>query len=126
MASSNSYFIAISYIETISLGYYHCVESVQIRSYFWSVFFCIQSKYRKTWTRNNSVFGHFSRSVCVQNNLVFHSITFNCNHMPNQLVFAIRTRTFSLINPFLKNCWPMQSVIVLRFFEWTLLKSFHS
>ena len=23
---------------------------------------CIQSEYRKTWTRNNSVFGHFSRS----------------------------------------------------------------
>ena len=26
---------------------------------------CIQSKYRKTWTRNNSVFGHFLRSVLV-------------------------------------------------------------
>ena len=25
----------------------------------------IQSKYRKIWTRNNSVFGHFSRSVCI-------------------------------------------------------------
>ena len=44
--------------------------SVQIRSYFWSVFFCIyevnlciQYKYRKILTRNNSVFGHFSRSV---------------------------------------------------------------
>ena len=24
---------------------------------------CIQSEYRKIWTRNNSVFGHFSRSV---------------------------------------------------------------
>ena len=33
----------------------HCVKSVQIRSYFWSVFSCIQ-----TW--NNSIFGHFSRS----------------------------------------------------------------
>ena len=39
----------------------YCVKSVQIRSCFWSVFSCIQSEYRKKWTRNNSVFGHFSR-----------------------------------------------------------------
>ena len=32
-----------------------CVKSVQIQSYFCSVFSCI-------WTRNNSAFGHFSRS----------------------------------------------------------------
>ena len=32
----------------------HCVKSVQIQSYFWSVFSCI-------WTRKNSVFGHISR-----------------------------------------------------------------
>ena len=40
----------------------HCVKSVQIWSYLWSVFSCIQYKYRKIWTRNKSVFGHFSRS----------------------------------------------------------------
>ena len=40
----------------------HCVKSVQIRSNFWSVFSCIQSKYRKIRIKNNSVFGHFSRS----------------------------------------------------------------
>ena len=49
----------------------HCVKSVQMRSFFWSVFSCIrteygnirvQFKYRKIRTRNNSVFGHFSRS----------------------------------------------------------------
>ena len=34
----------------------------KIRSYFWSVFPCIQSEYRKILTRNNSVFGHFLRS----------------------------------------------------------------
>ena len=39
----------------------HCVKSIQIRSFFWSVYFCIQSEYRKIRTRNNSVFGHFSR-----------------------------------------------------------------
>ena len=41
----------------------HCVKSVQIRSYFWSVFSCIRTEYRKMRTRNNSVFGHFSCSV---------------------------------------------------------------
>ena len=46
----------------------HCVKSVQIQSYFWSIFSCngtnlrIQSEYRKIQARNNSVFGHFSRS----------------------------------------------------------------
>ena len=54
----------------------HCVKSVQMRSYFWSVFSCIrteyedllcnlliQSEYRKIGTTNNFEFGHFSRSV---------------------------------------------------------------
>ena len=41
---------------------HHCVKSVQIRSYFWFVFSCIQSEYRKIRTRKNFVFGHFSRS----------------------------------------------------------------
>ena len=40
----------------------YCVKSVQIRSYFWSIFSCNQSEFRTIRTRNNSVFGHFSRS----------------------------------------------------------------
>ena len=32
----------------------HCVKSVLIWSYVWSVFSCIQSEYRKIRTRNNS------------------------------------------------------------------------
>ena len=44
-------------------GFYnHCVKNVQIRSYFWSVFSCIWTQYRKIRNRNNSLFGHFSRS----------------------------------------------------------------
>ena len=43
-----------------------CMKSVQIRSYFWFVFSCIQSKYRKIRTRNNSVFGHISRSANIK------------------------------------------------------------
>ena len=62
----------------------HCVKSVQIRIYFWSVFSCIwteygeiwslriQSEYRKTRTRNNSVFGNFSRSEGVHLTLPPH------------------------------------------------------
>ena len=41
----------------------YCVKSVQIRSYFWSVFSYIRTEYRKIRTRNNSVLGPFSRSV---------------------------------------------------------------
>ena len=52
----------------------HCVESVQKRSYFWSVFsygvnLCIQYEFRKIRTRNNSVFGHFSRSESWSRNI---------------------------------------------------------
>ena len=43
----------------------HYVKSVQIRSFLWSIFFCIQSEYRKIPTRKNSVFGHFSRSESI-------------------------------------------------------------
>ena len=39
----------------------HCVKSVQIWSYFWSVFSCIRIEYRKIRARTDSVFGHFSR-----------------------------------------------------------------
>ena len=42
---------------------FQCVKSVQTQSYFWSVFSCIWTECRKIRTRNNSVFGHFSRSV---------------------------------------------------------------
>ena len=42
----------------------HCVKSAQTRSYFWSLFSCIQSECRKIRSINNFVFGHFSRSHC--------------------------------------------------------------
>ena len=40
----------------------YCVEIVQIRSFFWSVF----SVFQKIRTRKNSVFGHFSHSANYQ------------------------------------------------------------
>ena len=47
----------------------HCVRSVQIRSFFWSVFYhirTIQSEGGKIRTRKSSVFGHFSLSKSPQ------------------------------------------------------------
>ena len=40
----------------------HCLENVQIRSFFWSLFSPTAGKIR---TRKNSVFGRFSRSASV-------------------------------------------------------------
>ena len=73
----------------VSLNY-HCVKSVQKRSFFWSVFFHIRTEYEvslrihsecgKIRTKKNSAFGHFSRSVSSRKilsthfRLVFHSI----------------------------------------------------
>ena len=36
------------------------MKSVQIRSFFWSVFSFIRTEYGKIRTKNNSVFGQFS------------------------------------------------------------------
>ena len=60
-------------------AYYHCVKTVQIRSFFWSVFpifglhtdiwrvnLHVQSEYRKIQNRKYSVSEHFSRSVQLQ------------------------------------------------------------
>ena len=72
------------------LGLYHCVKSVLIRSFFWSVFSRIQSEYMKIQTRKNFVFGHLSCSVCLSSIFQFIrtlyilklilSIIFSCCH----------------------------------------------
>ena len=41
----------------------YCVKSVQIWTFFWSVFSRIRTENGKIRTRKNSVFGHFSRSA---------------------------------------------------------------
>ena len=43
-------------------GNKQCVKSVQIRSFFWSVFSRIRTEHGKIRTRKNSVFGHFLHS----------------------------------------------------------------
>ena len=60
------------------------MKSVQIRSFFWSVFSCIQSKQRKIGTRKNSVFGHFSRSVI--------NLLHNTQNQPSKLRTKIRIK----------------------------------
>ena len=40
--------------------------------------FRIQSKYRKIWIRNNSIFGHFLRSGCYQLKALFVHEVFTC------------------------------------------------
>ena len=42
-------------------------EKCPLRNYFWSVFSCIRTEHRRIRTRNNSVFGHFSRNVSIAN-----------------------------------------------------------
>ena len=46
----------------------HCMKSVQIRSFFWSVFSCIR-------TRKNSVFGHFSRRDELKQNYFMNTLS---------------------------------------------------
>ena len=84
----------------------HCVTSVQIRSYFWSLFSCIRteygdlgrSEYRKIRTSNNSVFGHFSRSVCV---LELHILNCNCAYLsPINLLLFFRFKSLQQMTKF--------------------------
>ena len=75
----------------------HCVKSVQIRSFFWSVYgvsLCIQSEYGKIRTRKKSVFGHFSHSVSLCSSIIsvpisilFHEILY----LYSQIVGLLKT-----------------------------------
>ena len=74
----------------------HCMKSVQIRSFFWSVFsrirteygeiqsisrhsasFRIQPECGKIWTRKDSIFVHLSRSVLLQKCQVCFNLGFD-------------------------------------------------
>ena len=50
-------------IDSANLLNPHCLKSVQIRRFFWSIFLDVWTEYRKIRPRKNSVFGHFSRYV---------------------------------------------------------------
>ena len=51
------------------------------------IFLYIQSEYRKIWTRNNSVFGHFSRSV-YEKDFINSEVAIN-NHTSRKLLELI-------------------------------------
>ena len=55
MQYSKIFQITLETSEFTKFGLTHCVKSAQVRSFSWS-------EYRKMRTKNNSVFGHFSRS----------------------------------------------------------------
>ena len=80
----------------------HCVKSVQIQSFFWSVFFCIRTEYRKIWTRKNSAFGHFSCSEILEKSLKHPPLSLKINHK------NLENTTYSLtrIMPLTSFCTP--------------------
>ena len=76
----------------------HCMKSVQIQSYFWS-------EYKKIRTRNNSVFGHFSRSESqiyfgkgLQSRFNNHSLSIT--HLLNNDPFAEYHQNFNQLSSF--------------------------
>ena len=58
--------------QVLSAEFCETLKRNTVRSYFWSVFFCIRTEYRKIRTRNSTVFGHFSRNEIIhQINLLY-------------------------------------------------------
>ena len=58
----------------------HCVKSVQVRSFSWSIFSCILTKYRKIRARKNSLFGHFSSSESLKEGFCLFQSKTRCSY----------------------------------------------
>ena len=55
-----TFFFTITFITVLEIkNYKHCVKRVQMRVFFWSVFFCIRTEYKKIRIRKNSVLDIF-------------------------------------------------------------------
>ena len=91
----------------LSLLSYHCMKSVQIRNFFWSVFSCIRIEYgdfhsrspysvrmRENTDQKNFLSGHFSRSVCLSHSSLF-LISFASDHFSEHL-WAFSNSSFSV------------------------------
>ena len=78
----------------------HCVKSFQIRSYFWSVFSYIRTEYRKIRTRNNSVFGHFSRSGSLKKKQAIEICERPILHVLQAVIILTRWRFTVIKSPF--------------------------
>ena len=93
--------------------YFHWVKSFQIRSFFWSVFSCIQSEYRKIRTWKKSVFGHFLR--CVAKWWIFRNLTLwsilsaNEPSLSKRIVISFGRKTFTETY--------LEGVLFIKFFE---------
>ena len=83
------------------------VKSVQIRSFFWAVFSCIRTEYKKIQTRKISVFRYFSRSSLLRSSKLtkcqvddrepMHSVYMFCYL---RLKICCSTMTILCISPF--------------------------
>ena len=71
------------------------VKKIQIQSFVWSVFYCIQSEHRKIRTRKKSVFGHFSRNGNI-NTIRSIFLRKQHHHFPSKKECAMET--FSKLN----------------------------
>ena len=107
------------------------MKSVQIRSFFWSVFSCIRTEYRKIKTRKNSMFGRFSCSVlcyfsenlrpfplmhCIRL-LIMTSVTFLHSFSQNSRYFA----TFVFTSKSSPDMKPLSSIdIALNYSSWQM------
>ena len=90
---------------------FHCVKSVQVRSFFWSVFSSIRTEHRKMRTRKDSVFGHFSRSVLYFGGL-FHEVSDECNNIIIRETRKILTMLHEKIVWYLAFRWRTKSAAV--------------
>ena len=61
----------LGYFLTYSIFSVYCIKSAQSRSFFWPVFSCIQSEYRKIRTRKSFVFGQFSRRGMFKKHFIY-------------------------------------------------------
>ena len=89
----------LSVNDAVLIRRWHCVKSVQIRSFFWSIFSCIRTEYMKIRTRKNSVFGYFSRTGCLSEGIRYFYLPIYILMVMKSLVSHRRTN-FSYTNCF--------------------------
>ena len=99
----------------------HCSKSVQIRSFFRSVFFCVWPECRKIPTRKNSVFGNFLSSERVS--LVAGITKSNFanlkpdSHLPKKIVlFASMKAIFKMMKNdfYFESSFHSQDILILN------------
>ena len=99
----------------------HCAKSVQIRSFFWSVFSRLRTECRKIRTRKNSVFGYFQRSdmICVicENDFQWSGdVRVSCCNKIINFKFCLRVIYEHLVTILLMEKWQTLHNIFLQIF----------